>query len=191
MTTRTKVSGAAFVAGLLVVLQPGCGSTFVNLTKERTGNVTVVFVNNTPYRAGFSYGSYDAWDRSYGTVTLQQLSMEAHTTSTAATIPCRRNVAVGTDDFVARVQVTQAYDTDTFNADLFGSTVSFSSAPTDSTAVNLPTEGTALGREVLLGIDYSCADELIFTFVEDPASPGGFRIDYQVIIDAPLVETGS
>ncbi len=78
---------------------------------------------------------------------------------------------------------TNADKTDTFDADAFDTVVHFSSAPSDSNAAALPTEGTALGREVLLGVDYSCADEIIFTFVQDPDAVGGFRIDFEVILD--------
>jgi hypothetical protein len=72
---------------------------------------------------------------------------------------------------------------DEFVPEAFDTVVHFSSAPAGSTGEGLPTQGTAEGIERLLGVDYSCEDQLVFTFVQDPDAPGGFRIDYQVIVD--------
>lgn len=172
-----------FALGLLAAAAGCTPDLFDNLTKERTGNISVSFVNNTPYRAAFSYGTYDAWDRSPGPVSLQQLRLAANSTSASTSVTCRRNLAIATPDFVERVIDTEADDTDTFDPDAFDTTVHFSSAPSDSDAAALPTAGTAEGIELLLGVDYSCADQVIFTFAEDPDRPGGFRIDYEVILD--------
>ncbi len=184
------VAGAGLVvaAGLLGNLC-GCGDVWLNLTKERTGDasragtISVVFINNTPHRASFSFGVWDAWDKSPGPAALRQLRLEGSTSSAPASLSCQRNFAIGTQDFVDRVLETKADDTATFDPDAFGTVVNFSSAPTDSDAAALPTEGTALGVEKLLGVDYSCADRLIFTFVQDPDAAGGFRIDFEAILD--------
>jgi hypothetical protein len=142
------------------------------------------FINNTRYRAAFSFGTWDASDRTPGPVTLQQLRVPANTSSTAATVPCRRNAAVGTKNFVDRVVATKTdQTTTTFDPDSFDKVVHFSAAASDSDAAALPTAGTALGVEKLLGVDYSCADLLIFTFWEDPDAEGGFRVDYEVVLD--------
>ncbi len=180
------------LASGLVVLGPlSCsGVTFRNLTKEKTGNVSVVFINTTNARAAFSFGSYDAWDRSPGPVTLQQARVDAFTTNAPVSILCRRNIAVAGADFVKRVIDARADENlATFDPNLFDEVVHFSSAPSgDEPAASLPTAGTALGREVLLGIDFSCGDQLIFKFVEDPDAPGGFRVDFEVIRDKDPLE---
>ncbi len=173
---------ALMVAGLFSV--GGCiGDLARNQMAERTGNISLVFINNTEYRAIFTYGVYDAWDRSPGPVELQQLTLAPNSSSSPATLPCARNVAIGTDDFVERVLETEADQADDFDPDAFNTEVYFSSAPADSVAGSLPTAGTARGIEKLLGVDYSCEDRLIFTFVEDPDAKYGFRIDYEVILD--------
>jgi len=172
------------VGGSLVAGLGGCiGEVGQNLTKERTGNITMVFINNTPYRAVFSFGTWDEWDRTPGAVTMQQLGVDAYTSTGPATLPCRRNAAIGTQDFVDRVVATDADDTVDFEPDFFDTVVRFSRAPSDTDPAGMPTEGTALGIEVLLGVDYSCEDQLVFTFVQDPQAEGGFRIDYEVILD--------
>lgn len=175
--------GGLMTAALLAA--GGCPSGLAQyLVAERTGNISIQFVNNTPFRASFSYGTWDELDRNPpGTVTLLQLRLAANSSSTVSTAPCRRNMAVGTQPFVDRVLATKADETTNFDPDAFGTVVNFSSAAANSTAAALPTEGTAAGREVLIGRDYSCADRLIFTFVQDSAAPGGFRIDYEVIKD--------
>lgn len=179
-TGLSALTAAAMLAGL-----SGCvGTVLRNLTKQRTGDITMVFINNTSYTAAFSYGTWDAWDRTPGTPNLQQLRLAPNTASEPATVPCARNAAIGTQDFVDRVIATKADEAlDDFDPDAFDTVVRFSSAPSDSGAAGLPTEGTALGIEKLLGVDYSCADQLVFTFVEDPDAPGGFRIDFEVILD--------
>lgn len=68
-----------------------------------------------------------------------------------------------------------------FNGQQFNVVVNFSAAAAGTSAENLPTAGTAEGREVRLGVDYSCGDLAIFTFEQDPNAPGGFRIDYNLI----------
>jgi hypothetical protein len=83
-----------------------------------------------------------------------------------------------------RVLDTDGDSAATFNPDAFVEGVNFSSAPLGSDADALPTAGTAEPVEVLLGVDYTCNDQLIFTFVEDPAARGGFRIEFSVIRDA-------
>ena len=175
--------GAALLAGGLGGAYGCSGTLFKNLTKERTGNISVQFINNTAYRASFSYGAWDAWDKTPGAVTLQQLRLEAGTASTGATVPCRRNAAVATQALYDRAVLTKADQATNFDADAFDSVVHFSAAPKDSKTAALPTQGTAAGSEKLLGVDYSCADTLIFIFNEDPAEPGGFRVDYEVILD--------
>ena len=183
---RKTGKGLGLAAGLLVALGSltgGCmGDLVANLVEERTGDVTVVFINDTPYRAGCSFGSYDAFDRSTtADVTLAQQLVEAKTSTAPITLPCRRNTAVGTEFFIRRVLDTDTQLRTTYNPDIFGPLVNFSSAPLGSEAEALPTEGTAEGIEVRLGVDYAWGDQLIFTFVEDAEAPGGFRIEYSLL----------
>jgi len=177
----TLIVGSTALAACLV----GCpGDLAANLTEEVSGNISVQFINNTDVRAVFSYGGYDAFDRNPpGPAQLQQLRVEAGQSSTVQTLVCRRNVAIGTQDFLTRILDVNADDVATFDADAFKEYVSFSSAPADSAAAGLPTDGTAEGDERRLGVDFSCGDLLIFTFNEDATAPGGFRVDFTVVPD--------
>lgn len=186
MTHKTVWMSAGGIAAAvaLAALLGGCPANYTNyLFEEISGNVTVQFVNDTDFRASFSYGAWNEFDRTPGPVTFDQLVIAPHTSSTLQTVTCRRNFAIGTQKFVDRVLATDADNVTDFIPEAFATVVHFSDAPSDSDAASLPTVGTAAGLERLLGIDYSCADRLIFTFVEDPDAAGGFRIDYEVIMD--------
>lgn len=186
MTQRTmaiSTLAAGALAGLWSLA--GCNGTILaNQTKERTGNLTFLFVNNTTAAAGFTYATWDEWDHSPGIIDFKQLTVPAQTTSATDTLPCARNAAIGTQDMVTRVLETEADVTsEDFNPDLFDTVVRFTVGIAGNSADNLPTAGTAQGVELLLGVDYSCEDEIVFTFVEDPDAPGGFRVDFEVIVD--------
>lgn len=174
------------LAALAVTIGGSCtGTLFDNQTAVRRGTIAVQFINSTPFRASFSFGTYDQLDRNPpGQVTLEQLRLDGNATSDIVDVPCRRLMAIGTQAYVDRVVATKTdQNTPGFDAEAFSTDVNFSSAAADSPGAGLPTQGTADGIERLLGVDFSCSDLLIYTFVEDPNAVGGFRIDFQVIVD--------
>ncbi|MCH8806298.1 MAG: hypothetical protein IH986_09450 [Planctomycetes bacterium] len=176
------------IAGAFVLASfGGCLSpTFLaNQTAVRSGNLTFDFVNNTRFRASFSFGTFDALDRSPGNVGFEQMRLEAGLSASPTVAQCARNAVIGTQEFIDRVLATDSDQTDDFDADAFSTVVHFSSAPADSATAGLPDIGTATGLELLLGVDFSCDDRIVFTFEEDPDAPGGFRIDFVVIQDEP------
>lgn len=165
------------------------GDTFHYLTQERAGNVSVQFINNTPFRAIFSFGTYDSLDRNPpGPVSLNQQRLEANSVSTPVAAPCRRDAALGTAEYIQRVVDTKGDTGNNFDADAFNPVINFSSAPQGSTSEALPTEGTADGLTLRLGVDFKCGDTIIFTFEVDPNSPGGFRVDHSILSVKPADE---
>ncbi len=171
-------------AGLLVLLGGCSGLLFTNQTIERGGNISVQFINETSYQASFSYGTWDELDRTPGQMDFNQLEVNANSISGVQTVQCARDMAVGTQLLVDRALATDEDDAPAFNPDAFDTVVRFSDAPEETDPVDLPTVGTARGSHKLLGVDYTCGDLLIFTFLRDVDAPGGFRIDYTVIRDA-------
>ncbi|MEP0845226.1 MAG: hypothetical protein HRF50_00235 [Phycisphaerae bacterium] len=179
---RRALPGLLAASGLAVTLTGCDGAALANFFEERSGNVSVVIINNTPYRALLTLGAYDEMDRNPpGAVQTQQQRIEANTAISPLTVPCRRNTAINTARLIRRLVDTSA--TATLDADLLDTVIRFSAAPSGSQAADLPTAGTAAPIEVLLGSDYTCGDQLIFTLSEDPNSAGGFRVDYSVIMD--------
>ena len=179
MSSKTITVGLVltFVSiGFLTALV-GCPATLLlNQTAERTGNITVTFINETPYRASFTFGTWDALDRSpLGPISFGQdrlAGMESAPTS----LLCARNFAIGTQDMYDRV--VDGGDLTTIDEDAFDIVVHFSDAPEGSDLEGVATVGTALGIEKLLGIDYTCGDQLIFYLCS--GSGCGWRISYRL-----------
>lgn len=180
----SKLRRTATVACLLC-LPTGCiGNLVFNQSEELSGNITVQVVNNTPFRASFTFGMYDSLEKDPpGAVSLFQQRVEGNASTTAQTLPCRRVGGLATERMLQRVLDTNGDSAAGFDDAVFGSTINFSSAPPDSDAATLPTEGTAEGMEVRLGVDFTCGDLLIFTFEPDDSAPGGFRVTFSVIED--------
>jgi hypothetical protein len=169
------------------------GSNFVqNAAGPISRAIQVGFINNTPFRAIFTYGAYDQTDKEGLPLNFGQLRLEGNTASAQVPQPCRKTFSVGGDELIrlldehrnnSNINITDP------RALVRG--VYFSSAPPGDPLEAEPTEGTAQGRVVLNGVDFSCRraniDEttgtglLLFTFEQDAAAPGGFRIDFSFV----------
>lgn len=169
--------------GLLCLsLITSCTPTaWLNLTVTRRGTITIGFVNNSPHRANFTFGGYDPTDQATVPV-FGQLRVEGNASSAQQTQACRRVFSVGGAELIRLIdrQNLTVNDAPALHEDIF-----FSSAPANDPLAAVPTEGTAVRRELFLGVDYLCAGVLLFTFVQDAASPGGFRMDYTFIEPTP------
>lgn len=171
--------------GLLALSLAGCTPDIIaNQTEERSGDVSVLLINNTDARALLTFGAFDSLNRNPpGQVALQQRILEARTSLDPITLACARNVAFGTQELLERIRDTDADNTANFIPEAFVEGVFFSSAPLGSEAEALPTAGTAEAFEARLGVDYSCGDRLVIRFEADEAAPGGFRVEFSVIRD--------
>lgn len=168
-------------AALLTAVGGCSGDLISNLTEESQTNITVLIINNTPFRAAFTIGAFDDLDRNPpGQASFQQLRLEAGTTAGPLNFNCFRDVAIGTQKLLDRIVDTGANQAANFDNDAFVAGVSFSSAPAGSDGEALPDAGSAPGRVVRLGVDYGCDDQLIFTLEQN--DDGTFRIDYNVVI---------
>lgn len=152
----------------------------------------VGFVNNTPFRAIFTFGAYDQLDNDTIPNNFGQLRLEGNTSSAQITQPCRKTFSVGGAELIRLIKENRenpAINVTDENALIVG--VNFSSAPLGDPLEAEPTEGTANGAVLTAGNEYTCArtdiDQLtgdgliIFTFEQDAASPGGFRIDFSFV----------
>jgi hypothetical protein len=200
-------SGVLFFAAVLIVtvaLSLSCSTTALfNVPAARsdfnpnTGlptprTIRVGFINDTPYRAIFTFGAYDQLDKTSLPTGFGQLRVEGHTSSAQVDQPCRQSFSVGGDALI-RLITENKNDPNINITDekALVTGVNFSSAPANDPLAAEPTEGTAQGLVVLSGVDFTCARTdirqttgtglLLFTFVQDAASPGGFRIDFSFI----------
>ncbi len=155
--------------------------------------IQVGFINNTPYRAIFTYGAYDQTDQESIPTGFGQLRLEGNTSSAQVAEPCRKTFSVGGDELIRLIDANKTdpgINVTDPRALVRG--VYFSSAPLGDPLEAEPTEGTAVGTVLLNGVDFSCrrtdinaatgSGLLLFTFVQDAAAPGGFRIDYSFFV---------
>lgn len=154
--------------------------------------ISVGFINNTPFRAIFTFGAYDQLDENTIPQNFGQLRLEGNTSSAQIAQPCRKTFSVGGEELIRLIELNRNSPLITVNdpAALVDG-VNFSGAPLGDPLEAEPTEGTALGLVRLVGVDFTCertdirqvtgTGVLIFTFEQDAAAPGGFRIDYSFV----------
>lgn len=179
----TKSIGLSLAGLFLLGSTTGCptDSFFANFTAEITGNVNLALVNNTDARVIFSMGTWNGLDRGFPfLIDFAQPAVEPASTVNT-TLTCDRIFAVGTQALLDWVPDTNADDQAGFQSERLTAEVQFRLVDPDLSADAAPLLGTAAGFEVALGNDFSCNDQIIISFVEDPAQPGGYRVDYQVI----------
>lgn len=193
----------AFFLPSLVCCGTSCNtSALLNLTAPSANFVAgqtepvpralqVGFINNTPFRAIFSFGTYDQLDQESIPTAFGQLRLEGSTSSNQLQQPCRSTFSVGGDELIRLLNENDnVLNINDPRAVVNG--VYFSAAPLGDPLEAEPTEGTAEGRVLLNGVDFSCRRTnitdntgtglLTFTFEQDAAAPGGFRIDYSFIV---------
>lgn len=176
-----KRVGCALLACLLALglgPSPGCTNDILtNLTRAMEGRISVGFVNNTPFRAIFTYGTYNP-QQQFSTPDFFQLRLEGNSISVIREPFCNRRIGLATEDLILRLRRSEI---DIPDREAFHSAVFFSAAPLGDLLEAEPTEGVAAGREEELGIDFPCGGLLIYTFEEDPRFLGDFRIDFEVV----------
>jgi len=158
---------------------------------ERT--LQVSFVNNTNFRAIFTYGAYNPLDQDTIPTFFGALRLEGNTASAQIPQPCRATFSVGGHELIRLINLHESDPSITVtDVRALVRGVYFSGAPLGDPLEAEPTEGTATGSLRVLGVDYTCnrpdiADPLgtgllIFTFEQDATAAGGFRIDYSFFL---------
>ncbi|MCA9256421.1 MAG: hypothetical protein KDA33_12325, partial [Phycisphaerales bacterium] len=120
--------------------------------------IQVGFVNNTNARAIFTFGAYDQLDQETLPTNFSQLRLEANSSSAQIAQPCRRTFSVGGAELIRLINENENNPSIVVSdprALVQG--VNFSTAPLGDPLEAEPTEGTSLGREVLLGVDFTCS----------------------------------
>jgi hypothetical protein len=154
--------------------------------------LSVGFINNTPFRAIFTFGSYDQLDDTTIPTNFGQLRLEGNTSSAVIPQPCKKTFSVGGDELIRLINKNKNSPTiNITDPQALVNGVNFSGAPLGDPLEAEPTEGKSVGSVKEAGIDYACTRSsiqqltgkglVLFTFVQDAAAPGGFRTDFSFV----------
>jgi len=155
------------------------------------GSVQVGFINNTPFRAIFTFGTYDPQDQNsvpefdqFQVDADATLRLEGNSSSAIFTFTCGRVVGVGDSGLIARIQSTDAVRSngEDINSTALEAGIAFSDRPLDDPDADQPTAGRSDSTTTLHGTEYQADSLLIYTFEVDANEPDGFRINLDVIL---------
>ncbi len=186
----------------LLTAVAGCNpQTFFNQTASfggdvagTTGNVEVSFINNTPHRAIFTYGTYNNTDQ-FSQPVAQQFSgsgttLEGEAVASIVSLPCDRVFSIG-DSELLRLLAENGPTGQDLDPEALVQGVAFSSAALGEEDAGIATEGFAPAVRALLGVDFPCGSILIIRFEEDDIGEAPFRADFEVIPPADPNDRGT
>lgn len=210
MTPLPRLSGFRTghrLAVLAIVLLFSCTpEAFLNNTSSlggtnpgQRGDIRLLFINNTPYRAIFTFGTYDPQDQEDEPQYLQYVvdagqtatdfnrGLSGNTSTDEITFECGRTVSIGDQQMITRILDK---DVDPLDGSLrydvaLREGVFFSDRPIDDPEPNAD-NGTEVAsaepRVTLQGAEFQCDSLLIYSFELDDTQPGGVRIDIDVVL---------
>lgn len=169
----------------------GCTGDLANLTASFGGNlagqrgeIQVLFINNTDYRAVFTFGTYDQTDPtsvpSFRQFTHDQnaLVLDGDSARDIGTMPCARVFSIGGSRMLSLIDAN--VDASIVVEEALVDGVEFFEIP-DGEDTNPISQGFAPPFEALLGVDFSCQARLIIRFETNDAGPDPFRVDFELI----------
>ena len=179
------------VCGVVGLSVAGCGPTFFNQTASlggetagRRGTVQVLFINNTPHRAVFTFGTFDQTDQ-FTEPDFRQFepgefdrTLEGDRQTGILTLTCGRVFSIGSEALESAMRLNLP-DGD-YNDEALVEGVEFLDTG-DDTAPEPSLAGTAPPFEALLGVDFGCGSLLIFRLEFDDVGPSAFRVDFEVV----------
>ena len=171
----------------------GCGlDTLLQLTSSLGGNVAgqrgnadVLFINNTPFRAIFTFGAYDNFDQDTQPILLPfssnagTLNLEGNTETTIQQVQCSRVFSIGGEGLLTRAQAN--LDEAALEDVPLIEGVHFSSAAVDAEDADAPNEGMAPALDANIGPDFECGALLIYRMEFDDNGPERFRVELTVV----------
>ena len=193
--SRNSAVGAAARPALIALLcvMGGCDvDNLLNRTASFGGDTAgqrsqfgCVLINNTPYRALLTLGTYDDLDSKsapqyfqYGN-ELGARVLAAGASSGPFALNCARVFAVGTPELVGRVR--DLVSAEELDPDALIQGVYFTTGDLGTEEGALPTEGVAAPFEARLGVDFACNSSVIIRLEIDDLGPNPYRIDFEVI----------
>ncbi len=189
-----RVGSLAVAVGIAALgLLRGCSAeTFVNQTASlggdqagSSGNVRIAFINNTPYRAIFTYGTYnntnqaDQPDVGQFVASDGATTLEGNSIAAIVTLSCDRVFSIGDSELLRLI--AENVDDETLDEEALVQGVAFSSAELGDEMAGVATEGFAEQVRALLGVDFPCGSILVVRFEIDEFGPAPFKADFEVI----------
>lgn len=190
----SRAIGRSWAWGMVLILAmviAGCSldallhqtASFGGETAGQRGSSQVLFINNTPYRAIFTFGAYDDWDQNTEPKLLafgpNDRSLEGGQSSAILTVECARVYSIGGETMRRLAEENLAEDA--VSSETLVPGVFFSSAAVGDENEALPTEGTAAPLDLWLGSDFPCNSLIVFRFEANDVGEDAFRVDYEVI----------
>lgn len=168
----------------------GNTSSLGGSTPGGRGKIKVSFINNTPYRALFTYGVYDAQSTAFtpqfGQMVVEPRSsssldgrLEGNSTSSVFTLSCARVFSIGGIELISRIK--DAKLDSGLNEEAFVPGIGFSDKAIDDVEAGVATAGRIDEVVTYQGTQFPCDALLIYTFTVDTTQTGGVRVDLQVI----------
>jgi hypothetical protein len=162
----------------------------LGIPTERT--LLVGFINNTPFRAIFTFGTYDQLNKDALPVGFVQIRLEGNTASAQIAQPCRKTFSLGGAELIQLIEVNaESPLINITDPEALVVGVNFSSAPANDPLAAEPTEGKAEPLVLLNGVAYTCLRTdirettgtglIIVTFEQDASAPGGFVADFEFV----------
>ena len=191
--TVRRTLGSVFVV-LATASWGGCNpdpllhqtASFGGETAGQRGTADVLFINNTPHRAIFTFGTYDDMNEntqpqllSFGPNGTRDL--EGNASSARLSVTCARVFSIGGDTM--RRLAEENLDPSAILEEALVPGAFFSSAAIGDANEALPTEGTADPLDLWLGADFPCGSLIVFRFEVNDVGDKPFRIDYEVFPD--------
>jgi hypothetical protein len=160
-------------------------ASFGSDTAGTRGTTDLVFINKTPFRAIFTFGTYDNFDQNTEPelVTFSpndgSEDLEGGDVSTIRTVTCARIFSIGGATMLRLAKENLAADTLVDEAMVPG--VYFSGAELGDENEALPTEGVADPLDLRLGVDFPCNSLIVYRLEVNSNGERPFRVDFEVI----------
>jgi len=183
----------AFPWPLLTIGTGGCTDLFQNQTGSLGGDtagdrgtVQVLFINNTPYRAVFTFGNYDQLDQDSGPdfdqfgLRESDPNLDGDMESGFVELACGRVFSVGGPQLIALIEDQLDDDSEIVEEALIEG-VEFFALPDEGSDDDPVSQGFAQPLEALISVDFPCGALLIVYFEIADAGPDPFRIDFELV----------
>jgi hypothetical protein len=156
------------------------------------GTIQVEFENLTPFRAIFTYGTFDNTDER-STPAFFQFSADSQFVppGTPATLeglaqegpidlPCARIFSVGSRSLINLIAKNPGPTPDLIDEPALLDGVGFSDAELGTPGESDPDQGYAAGFEARLGVDFECGDLLSISLDFNDQDANNFRVDLEM-----------